>query len=92
MTRILLLSSYEPPPDGIAKHSSHLMDAWDSAGHQVLVVSPANDEASTGSSAPGRIRRSRESWGRFPGAAPGKRLSRSIRRWWWCNSPLPHST
>lgn len=40
MARILLLSSYEPPPDGIAKHSSQLVDAWDSAGHSVLVVSP----------------------------------------------------
>jgi len=48
MTRILLLSSYEPPPDGIAKHSSHLVDAWDSAGNSVLVVSPGKqrlDEA-----------------------------------------------
>jgi glycosyltransferase involved in cell wall biosynthesis len=40
VTRILLLSSYEPPPDGIAKHSSHLVHAWDSAGHSVLVLSP----------------------------------------------------
>ncbi|MCU1362461.1 MAG: hypothetical protein JWM55_289 [Acidimicrobiaceae bacterium] len=53
MTRILLLSSYEPPPDGIAKHSSHLVDAWDSAGNTVLVISPGKqrlDEATpTGS-------------------------------------------
>ena len=39
MTRILLLSPYEPPPDGIASHSSRLVAAWDSAGHNVLVVS-----------------------------------------------------
>jgi glycosyltransferase involved in cell wall biosynthesis len=39
MTRILLLSPYEPPPDGIASHSSRLVAAWDSAGHSVLVVS-----------------------------------------------------
>ena len=39
MTRILLFSPYEPPPDGIANHSSRLVAAWDSAGHSVLVVS-----------------------------------------------------
>ena len=42
MTRILLLSPYEPPPDGIASHSSRLVAAWDSAGHNVLVVSARN--------------------------------------------------
>lgn len=42
MAHILLLSSYEPPPDGIAKHSSQLVKAWDSVGHTVLVVSPGN--------------------------------------------------
>jgi len=40
MARILLLSPYEPPSDGIAKHTSFLVDAWDSAGHSVLVISP----------------------------------------------------
>lgn len=40
MARILLLSPYEPPSDGIAKHTSHLVDAWDSGGHRVLVISP----------------------------------------------------
>ena len=44
MTRILLLSSYEPPPDGIAKQSSHLVDAWDSTGNSVLVVSPGRQQ------------------------------------------------
>jgi glycosyltransferase involved in cell wall biosynthesis len=39
MTRILLLSPYEPPPDGIASQSSRLVAAWDFAGHDVLVVS-----------------------------------------------------
>ncbi len=38
MARILVLSPYEPPPDGIAKHTSHLVSAWDSAGHTVLVM------------------------------------------------------
>lgn len=42
MTRILLLSPYEPPPNGIASHSSRLVAAWDSAGHNVLVVSARN--------------------------------------------------
>src|SRR5665213_3019408 len=42
MTRILLISPYEPPPDGIASHSSRLVAAWDSAGHNVLVVSARN--------------------------------------------------
>jgi len=41
LARILLLSPYEPPSDGIARHSAHLVDAWDSAGHSVLVISPA---------------------------------------------------
>jgi glycosyltransferase involved in cell wall biosynthesis len=39
MTRILLFSPYEPPPNGIASHSSQLVAAWDSAGHSVMVVS-----------------------------------------------------
>jgi glycosyltransferase involved in cell wall biosynthesis len=43
MARILLLSSYEPPPDGIAKHSSQLVEAWDRDGHSVLVVSPGRE-------------------------------------------------
>ena len=41
MTRILLFSPYEPPPNGVASHSSRLVAAWDSAGHTVLVVSPS---------------------------------------------------
>ena len=40
MARILVITPYEPPADGIAKHSSHLVGAWDAAGHDVLVASP----------------------------------------------------
>jgi glycosyltransferase involved in cell wall biosynthesis len=40
LTRILLLSPYEPPSDGIARHSAHLVEAWDAAGHTVLVIAP----------------------------------------------------
>jgi glycosyltransferase involved in cell wall biosynthesis len=45
MARILLLSSYEPPPDGIAKHSSQLVEAWDAAGHNVLVIAPGKQSS-----------------------------------------------
>lgn len=41
MTRILLLSPYEPPADGIAQHSKNLVGAWDSAGHTTLVMAPS---------------------------------------------------
>ncbi len=40
MSRILLVSPFEPPADGIAKHTAHLVAAWDTAGHDVLVVAP----------------------------------------------------
>jgi glycosyltransferase involved in cell wall biosynthesis len=40
VSRILVLSPFEPPPDGIARHTAHLVDAWDAAGHNVLVLSP----------------------------------------------------
>jgi glycosyltransferase involved in cell wall biosynthesis len=40
MTRILVLSPFEPPADGIAKQTAHLVDAWEAAGHLVLVLSP----------------------------------------------------
>lgn len=39
MARILILSPFEPPSDGIARHTAHLVDAWDAAGHSVLVLS-----------------------------------------------------
>lgn len=48
MARILLLSPYEPPSDGIAKHTSFLVDAWDSAGHSVLVISPGKQRGLEG--------------------------------------------
>lgn len=44
MARILLLSPYEPPSDGIARHSGHLVDAWDLAGHTVLVLAPGTQD------------------------------------------------
>jgi glycosyltransferase involved in cell wall biosynthesis len=40
VSRIVVLSPFEPPPDGIARHTAHLVDAWDADGHQVLVISP----------------------------------------------------
>jgi glycosyltransferase involved in cell wall biosynthesis len=42
LARILVLSPYEPPSDGIAKHTAHLVNAWDSAGHSVLVLAPGS--------------------------------------------------
>ena len=39
MTRILVFSPYEPPSDGIARHTAHLAEAWDSSGHSVMIVS-----------------------------------------------------
>jgi glycosyltransferase involved in cell wall biosynthesis len=43
MARIVVLTPYEPPADGIGKHSAHLVEAWDSAGHSVLVIAPGNE-------------------------------------------------
>ena len=48
MARILVLSPFEPPPDGIARHTAHLVDAWDSAGHSVLVLSPGSQRGLKG--------------------------------------------
>jgi glycosyltransferase involved in cell wall biosynthesis len=45
MTRILVFSPYEPPSDGIARHTAQLVRAWDSAGHSVMVVSPGKSSA-----------------------------------------------
>jgi glycosyltransferase involved in cell wall biosynthesis len=42
VARILVLSPFEPPPDGIGRHTAHLVDAWDSAGHSVLVLAPGS--------------------------------------------------
>jgi glycosyltransferase involved in cell wall biosynthesis len=42
MARILVLSPFEPPPDGVAKHTGHLVEAWDASGHSVLIVAPGN--------------------------------------------------
>lgn len=52
MARILVLSPYEPPSDGIAKHTGHLVDAWDSAGHSVFVMAPGRQRELEGT---GRI-------------------------------------
>jgi len=40
VARILVLSPFEPPADGIAKHTAHLVDAWNTAGHNVFVIAP----------------------------------------------------
>lgn len=48
MSRILILSPFEPPSDGIAKHTGHLVDAWDSAGHSVLVIAPGKQRGLQG--------------------------------------------
>lgn len=38
--RILTLSPYEPPPDGIARHTAEIVRSWDASGHTVLVLAP----------------------------------------------------
>ncbi len=45
MSRILVLSPAEPPADGIAKHTIHLLEAWDAAGHCVLVMAPGKQRS-----------------------------------------------
>jgi glycosyltransferase involved in cell wall biosynthesis len=50
VARILVLSPFEPPPDGIGRHTAHLVDAWDAAGHDVLVLSPGRDAGLRGAS------------------------------------------
>jgi glycosyltransferase involved in cell wall biosynthesis len=45
VARILVMSPFEPPPDGIARHTAHLVDAWDSLGHSVLVMSPGRERS-----------------------------------------------
>lgn len=45
MARILVLSPFEPPPDGIGRHTAHFVEAWDAAGHTVLVLSPGRQSA-----------------------------------------------
>jgi glycosyltransferase involved in cell wall biosynthesis len=42
LARILLLSPFEPPSDGIARHSAHLVEAWDRSQHSVLVAAPGS--------------------------------------------------
>ena len=54
MTRILVFSPYEPPADGIARHTARLVAAWDAAGHSVLVVSPGKSTRSENSETIGR--------------------------------------
>lgn len=53
MARILVLSPFEPPPDGIGRHSAHLVDAWDAAGHTVLVLAPGRHVSVEGASGVG---------------------------------------
>ena len=50
MARILVLSPFEPPPDGIGRHTALLVEAWDSAGHHALVLSPGNHRSVKGAS------------------------------------------
>lgn len=38
MAKIVLLSPWAPPPDGVAFHSLALVTAWRKASHQVLIV------------------------------------------------------
>ncbi len=38
MTRILLLSPWPPPPDGVGFHSVALVNSWCAEGHETLVV------------------------------------------------------
>lgn len=45
MARILVLSPFKPPADGIAQHTAHLVGAWDSSGHTVLVISPGSQRS-----------------------------------------------
>ena len=40
MSKILILSPWAPPPDGIADHSSSLASTWTALGHKVLVIAP----------------------------------------------------
>ena len=53
MARILVLSPYEPPSDGIAKHTGRLVDARESAGHSVTVVAPGTKRLLSGSASIG---------------------------------------
>jgi glycosyltransferase involved in cell wall biosynthesis len=50
VARILVLSPFEPPPDGIGRHTAHFVDAWDAAGHSVLVLSPGRQSGLQGAS------------------------------------------
>ena len=42
MSRVMLISPWSPPPDGVAFHSKSLVDSWRAAGHQVMIVTSAS--------------------------------------------------
>ncbi|HWD96121.1 MAG TPA: glycosyltransferase family 4 protein [Acidimicrobiales bacterium] len=44
MSRILLLSPWCPPPDGVGFHSRSLVESWRAAGHEVLVITSGSPE------------------------------------------------
>ena len=45
MSKILLISPWAPPPDGVAFHSLALVTSWQDAGHEVLVVTSGSENA-----------------------------------------------
>ena len=53
MSKILLLSPWVPPPDGVGFHSIALVKSWRAAGHDVIVVtSNSRDRKSSPSASP----------------------------------------
>jgi glycosyltransferase involved in cell wall biosynthesis len=45
VSKILLISPWAPPPDGVAFHSLALVTSWQDAGHEVLVVTSGSENA-----------------------------------------------
>ena len=58
MTRILIISSFPPPNDGIGEHTRNLALAWTALGHDVLIMAPGRGTDSS-SLADGGLRISR---------------------------------
>jgi glycosyltransferase involved in cell wall biosynthesis len=44
VSKILLISPWAPPPDGVAFHSFALVTSWQAAGHDVLVVTSGSED------------------------------------------------
>ena len=40
MSKVLIISPFPPPNDGIGEHSRNLATAWKELGHDVLIISP----------------------------------------------------